>query len=153
MKKLTITLSAMLLSLTAHSQQFQQEYGNARKAYVETIALPNHADSYYLPGENATLEIIVKEGGNPINGTKVYYKTGKEMLLPAAMDSTVFTNGKAIISMGTMQEPGFLACQYEFSVAGKKYGDLVKLAFTPEKIKAYTEMPKDFEKFWQKVLK
>ena len=153
MKKLTISLVTMLLSLTAHSQHFQQEYGNARKAYVETIAIPNHADSYYLPGENATLEIIVREGGNPLNGTKVYYKTGKEMLLPAAMDSTVFTNGKAVISMGTMQEPGFLACQYEFSVAGKKYGDLVKLAFAPERIKAYTEMPKDFEKFWQKALK
>jgi cephalosporin-C deacetylase-like acetyl esterase len=54
--------------------------------------------------------------------------------------------------MGTMKEPGFLACQYEFMAGGKKKGDLVKLAYAPERIRSYTQMPKDFEAFWRKAM-
>ena len=149
----TISALAVSLALTAQAQTFQQEFGNPRKSFVQVVAMPSHGNSTYTVGEAATLCITALEGGSPLNGTKVYYKTGPEMLLPEGRDSVVFADGKAQIPLGTMQEPGFLACQYEFTAAdGKRYSDLVKVAFSPEAITSYTPMPQDFGQFWQQAL-
>jgi len=75
------------------------------------------------------------------------------MMTPEVQDSVPFTDGEAQIPMGTLSEPGFKACKYEFSVDGKKYGDLVKVAFSPEEITSFTPVPADFEKFWKAALK
>ena len=154
MKRLFV-LSLLCCGLVAAiAQQFVQEFGNPRKVFVETIATPDHADSYYSIGQPAALRVIAREGGVPVHGTMLRYKVGPEMFLPEAYDSVAFVNGEALVRMGTMQEPGFLACQYEFKTAdGKTQKDLVKVAYLPEKIKAFTSMPKDFEQFWQKALK
>lgn len=144
----------LFLASPLSAQKFAQEFGNPRKVFVETVATPNHADSHYAVGQQATLHIVAREGGVPVQGTMVRYKVGPEMLLPETYDSTAFVNGEATIVMGTMREPGFLACQYEFKTAdGKMQKDLVKLAFSPEQIKSFTPMPKDFEQFWQKAVK
>lgn len=160
MRKMGITLMVLMVCMAVsqpiamQAQQFQQEFGNPRKVFVETVAMPNHADSHYSLGQQATLRIVAREGGVPLQGTTVRYKVGPEMLLPEAYDSTAFVNGEATIVMGTMQEPGFLACQYEFKTSdGKMQKDLVKLAFSPEHIKTFTPMPEDFGQFWQKALK
>jgi cephalosporin-C deacetylase-like acetyl esterase len=156
MLKKLILLSFIVLSmpLTLPAQQFAQEFGNPRKQFVQVVATPNHADSRYAVGQTALLRIAAQEGGVPLDGTKVYFKVGPEMFLPAGRDSVVFSDGEALIPMGTLTDPGFLACQYEFVTAdGKKYSDLVKLAFSPEQIQTFTPMPKDFEQFWQKALK
>ena len=154
MKRQLLLLLAGLMVISMQAQQFQQEFGNPRKPFVQVVAMPNHADSRYAVGQTATLRISAQEGGVPLNDTKVYYKVGPEMLLPAGRYSVSFVDGEAVIALGTMQEPGFLACQYEFvTVDGKKYSDLVKLAFSPEQIKTFTPMPKDFGQFWQKALK
>ena len=153
MKKLTIILSC-LSAVAAQAQKFGQEFGNPRKPFVQVVATPNHADSHYAVGQTALLRITAQEGGASINGSKVYYKVGPEMMLPEGRDSIAFVDGEALIPMGTMTKPGFLACQYEFVTSdGKKYSDLVKLAFSPEDIETFTQMPKDFEQFWQKALK
>lgn len=141
-----------LMAITAHAQRFQQEFGNPRKDYVEFVATPNHPDSRYQPGQTATLRIVAREGGRPLDGEKVIYRVGPEMLLPAQSDTAVFVAGEATLCMGSMQDPGFLACKYEFSVEGKKYGDMVKVAYTPEQIKTFTPMPQDFDKFWSKTV-
>ena len=139
---------------SVYAQHFTSEYGTPRKAFVETIAMPNHADSKYSLGQQACLNIVAREGGKPVQGTMIRYKVGQEMFMPEAYDSVAFVNGEATINMGTMTEPGFLACQYEFKTAdGKTSKDLVKLAFSPEQIESFTPMPKDFNTFWQKALK
>ena len=135
------------------AQGFRQEYGDARKTFVETVATPDHADSRYGLGQPAALRVVAREGGVPLEGTTIYYKVGSEMYLPEHYDSTAFVGGEAVLQMGTMQEPGFLACQYEFRAGGKTYKDLVKVAYEPEAIRTFTPMPKDFEAFWQKALK
>jgi cephalosporin-C deacetylase-like acetyl esterase len=155
MKRLVFGMMAVLfLGVSANAQRFQQEYGNPRKNFVETVAVPNHADSRYSLGQTATLRLVAREGGVPLQGTAVRYKVGPEMLLPKDRDSVRFVNGEAEIVMGTMTEPGFLACEYEFRAAdGKTYKDLVKVAYAPEALESFTPMPKDFEPFWQKALK
>ena len=152
--KTIVALGLLAVSSGSMAQKFQQEFGNPRKIFVETVATPDHADSYYRLGQPATLRITAREGGVPVDGTTVRYKVGPEMWLPETYDSATFVGGEALIRMGTMTEPGFLACQYEFRAAdGKTYRDLVKVAYNPEQIKTYTPMPKDFETFWQKALK
>lgn len=154
MRKWIFSLMSAVLPVAMQAQTFQQEFGNSRKVFVETVAMPNHADSHYAVGQQATLRVAAREGGVPLQGTMLRYKVGPEMLLPETYDSVAFVNGEATIAMGTMTEPGFLACQYEFKTAdGKKQTDLVKLAFSPDAIESYTTMPKDFEQFWQKALK
>ena len=154
MMKNVFTILLLAASLSLHAQKFQQEFGNPRKPFVEAIATPNHADSYYHTGQSATLRIVAREGGVPLDGTILRYKVGPEMWLPEQWDSTRFVGGEALVHMGTMKEPGFLACQYEFSTSdGKTTKDLVKLAYNPEQIKTLTPMPQDFRQFWQKALK
>lgn len=153
-QKTVLTAVAALMALTATAQKFQQEFGNARKQFVETIATPNHPDSHYSMGQQATLRVVAREGGMPVEGRTIYYRKGHEMMLPESTDSATFVAGEALVPVGTMSEPGFLACEYWFKAAdGKTYRDLVKLAYAPSQIKALTPMPQDFEKFWQKVVK
>lgn len=154
MKRLFFLSVIVWCTIFAIGQKFQQEFSNPRKPFVEIIATPDHPDSYYRLGQPAMLRVIVREGGVPVNGTILRYKVASEMFLPEQSDSVFFVNGEALVSMGTMTEPGFLACQYEFRAAdGKNYKDLVKVAYEPEKIESFTPMPKDFDQFWQKALK
>ncbi|MBP5508296.1 MAG: hypothetical protein J6Y23_10740 [Prevotella sp.] len=73
MKKNILAILLLTASLTLHAQKFQQEFGNPRKAFVETIATPNHPDSYYHRGQSATLRIIAREGGVPLEGNILLY--------------------------------------------------------------------------------
>ena len=153
MKKIFISCAlSFILALHVSAQKFQQEFGNPRKNYVESVAMPDQADSCYHVGQSATLKIMAKEGGRPLNGVMLRYKTGPEMFLPEQFDSVPFVAGTAVIPMGTMTEPGFLACQYEFMAGGKKQTDLVKLAFDPTRIRSFSDNPKDFDQFWKKAL-
>ena len=148
MRQCLLLLPVFLIGMTVQAQQFRLEFGNARKPFVETVAVPNHPDSYYRLGQQAQLTVTAREGGVPVSGTTIYYKAGPEMLLPEAPDSTTFADGQAVLPMGTMTEPGFLACQYEWrSKDGKVHKDLVKVAYEPEAIRTYTEMPADFRQF------
>jgi len=154
-QRLSIGVLALCCWLgTVSGQHFQQEFGNARKPFVEVMAVPDHADHRYCLGQPARLRISARLGGQPISdGTVVRYRTGPEMLPAAKQDSTVFTGGEATIVMGTMTEPGFLACQYEYMADGQRHGDLVKVAFEPERIATLTPLPHDFDRFWQQALK
>jgi cephalosporin-C deacetylase-like acetyl esterase len=151
--RLLLLLLFTVLTHIAHAQAFQQEFGNARKPFVETVATPNHPDHLYLPGQQATLRLVAYEGGMPVCGTTVYYQVGPEMMPPVKTDSATFVNGEALLTLGTLLEPGFLACRYEFKGAdGKTCKDLVKLAYSPEHIQSFTPQPKDFSLFWKKAL-
>ncbi len=151
MKRLAGLLALAPLCLTAGAQRFQQEFGDARKPYVETVATPDHADSHYRLGQPATLRIVAREGGVPLDGAWVRYQAGPEMLATGC-DSVRFAGGEALIPMGTLQEPGFLACSYEFRAGGRRVRDIVKVAYEPERIRSFTPMPRDFRKFWSKAL-
>ena len=136
-----VMLSCVTFNLNA---QFQPQ----RHPYVEYLITLDRHDRTYKVGEKPQIKIEAYQAGIPLDGVTVKYCTGKEMLLPAMSDSTLFVNGVATIDMGTMTEPGFRECNLSFSVAGQKFDDVVKAAFEPERIKSFTKMPKDFKKFW-----
>ena len=114
MNRVVVVFFCLICCVSLSAQQFRQEFGDPRKAFVEVVATPDHGDSYYRQGQPATLRIYAREGGVPLNGVTVKYRVGREMYLPKDADSTMFVGGEAVIRMGTMTEPGFLACKYEF---------------------------------------
>lgn len=121
--KHSLLFLSLLFALTTAAQQFQQEFGAARKPFLEVMAVPDHPDSHYSLGEPASLRITVREGGCPLHHAALRYKVGKEMFLPALWDTLTIINGEAIIPMGTLHEPGFLACQWEMDIDGKRQHD------------------------------
>lgn len=153
MRYLFRVLLVFFCSATAFAQSFRQEFGAPRKVFAEVVAVPDHADNNYKLGQQSTLRILAHRGGVPVDGVAVKYWVGPEMFLPEHADSTAFVNGEAVIKIGTMSEPGFLSCKYEFSLDGKQYRDLHKVAYEPDKIRTFTDMPSDFDTFWAKAMK
>ena len=153
MKYIVWLLLTFIFSTTAFAQSFRQEFGAPRKNFAEVMVVPDHADCCYMLGQQSSLRIIAQRGGVPVDGVVVRYRVGPEMFLPEHADSTVFRNGEAVINTGTMAEPGFMACNYEFILDGKRYRDLYKVAYEPERIRTFTDMPSDFDTFWDKTLK
>ncbi|NPD92139.1 acetylxylan esterase [Xylanibacter muris] len=143
----------LLLGIALTAIQASAQFSKPRRQYVEYIVSTNNPSRNYELNENASLKIEAYKGGIPLNGVKVYYKTGDEMMTPEKNDSAVFNNGVATINLGTRKEPGFKACDLKFTVYDKTYKDLVKVGFAPEKIKPFTAMPEDFDKFWNKAIK
>jgi cephalosporin-C deacetylase-like acetyl esterase len=62
-------------------------------------------------------------------------------------------NGRAKINIGTRKQPGFRDLRLRVTVDGKEYRHHIKVGFSPEQIKPYTQEPKDFMTFWDANLK
>ncbi|MBO4451023.1 MAG: acetylxylan esterase [Bacteroidaceae bacterium] len=146
-----ILLFAMLFvvwTLNSHAQ-----YAGDRHQYVEYLVNVNHPNRTFQTGEEAIITIQAQKGGIPLDGVKIRYSVGDEMVLPAPNQSTMFKQGVATISMGTASAPGFRECDFEFDVFGKTYKDVVKVGFDIAAIRPFTTMPADFGKFWQQEIK
>lgn len=144
----------LLMAIAIVSLCAQAQVSPPKRSFLEYLITPSNPSREYALGEQAQLRIEAYEGGIPKNGTYVYYRVGNEMFLPSEYDSIPFSNGSAIIDLGTMTKPGFRAADvYFISSEGKKIKDLVKVAFAPENIETYATMPKDFTRFWDNTLK
>lgn len=124
-----------------------------RREYMEYLISTNHADRNYLTGQQAYVKIQAFAGGVPVEDVYVHYTHGDEMMAQSASDSILIQGGEALIPMGTRHQPGFRTCHLKFQVDGQEYKDMVKIAFSPERIQPVIPMPEDFEKFWKKTLK
>lgn len=124
-----------------------------KRDYVEFLTTTNQPDRTYQPGEEARLRIQAYAGGLPLDQVTVHYTVGGEMLPAERTDSVTLRNGEATLSLGTSDTPGFRTCQYHFDVAGKRYKELVKVAFAPEQIQPTIPYPEDFQAFWSRTLK
>ncbi len=144
--------SVIMLLFTCCSLSAAAQFSKAKRDYVEYIITTDHKDRNYNTGEEAIIKIEAYKGGIPVDGVKVYYSTGDEMM-PYKKDSATFRNGTATVAMGTRSEPGFRSCNLNFTVYGKTIKDLVKVAYSPQYIKSLTPMPEDFDKFWQNTMR
>ncbi len=115
------------------------------------LTLPDHADWLYQTGEQAKVEVCFCKYGVPRDG-EVKYEIGNDMLPADKQGSVVLKNGRAVITMGTRKTPGFRDLRLTFSLDGKKCQHHVKVGFSVDKIRPYTQEPNDFESFWQKNL-
>ncbi|WP_294606623.1 acetylxylan esterase [uncultured Bacteroides sp.] len=142
-KNLLVLLFALLFPLS-----FVIAENYPYRSDVLWVTVPNHADWIYKIGERATVEVQFYKYGIPQDGVTVSYEIGGDMMPAETSGSVTLKKGKAVIPIGTMKEPGFRDCRMTATVDGKSYKHHVKVGFSPENIKPYTQMPKDFNEFW-----
>lgn len=117
------------------------------------VTEPDHPDWIYRTGEKVKIKISLFKYGIPQDGITVNYETGSELMPSDKTGSITLKNGKAEINIGTLDKPGFRDCIFSVMINGKKYSHHVKVGFSPDKIKPYTEMPDGFMDFWKNNIK
>ena len=144
---LLLTLHFILCSLYAsalHAENYPY------RSDVLWVTVPDHADWIYKTGEKAKVEVQFYKYGIPQDGVTVNYELGGDLMPADTKGSVVLKDGRAVIPVGTMNVPGFRDCRLTAKVDGKTYRHHIKVGFSPEKIEPYTQMPADFDEFWQR---
>jgi cephalosporin-C deacetylase-like acetyl esterase len=146
LKALGLSLALLLLPGKAPAENYPY------RSDLLWVTVPNHADWLYQVGEKATVELQLYRYGIPQDGVKVSYELGGDMMPADAKGEVTLKDGKATIAVGTMKSPGFRDCRLTATFNGKKYTHHVKVGFSPEKLTPYTQLPADFNEFWNKNL-
>jgi len=142
MKRFIICILCVVSALlNAHSENYPY-----RADYL-WVTVPDHAEWLYKTGEKAVVEVQFYKYGIPRNGV-VEYQIGDDMMEPDLNGSVTLKGGRANIAVGTRKTPGFRDVQMSIKVDGKTYSHHVKVGFSPEKIKPFTDEPEDFVDFW-----
>ena len=145
MRKLIVFICVICFSLIAQAENYPH-----RSDYL-WLTVPNHADWLYKVGEKAKVEVTFCLYGIP-QDVEVQYEIGPDEMPSTTKGKAMLKNGRAIIDMGTMKQPGFLDLRLTASIADKKYKHHVKVGFSPELLKPFTKNPSDFDAFWKSNL-
>ena len=146
MKKQLLT-TAILALMAMNMHVAMAENYPYRSDYLWTT-LPDHADWLYKTGEKAKVEVNFSLYGMPQN-VEVNYEIGPDMMPATSKGKVTLKNGRAVIDMGTMKQPGFLDLRLTAVKDDKKYQHHVKVGFSPDQLKPYTKNPSDFDAFWK----
>lgn len=147
--RLLFRVTVLLLTLCCLPSASAENYPY-RSDYL-WLTVPNHADWLYKTGEKAKVEVTFCLYGIPQN-VEVSYEIGPDMMPATSHGKVMLKNGRAVIDMGTMKQPGFLDLKLTAVLDGNKYQHHVKVGFSPEQLKPYTKNPADFDIFWQKAI-
>ena len=116
------------------------------------VTVPDHADWLYKTGEQAKVEVQFLKYGVPCDGT-VEYAIGTDLLEADTHGKAELRGGRCTINMGTATRPCFRDLRLQLTVGGKTYHHHVKVGFSPEQIKPFTQQPSDFQAYWQQCLR
>jgi len=147
--KTIFLLLAFILAMNMSGVQNIKAENYPYKSDYLWLTVPDHADWLYQIGENAKVEVSFCKYGVPRDG-ELKYSIGNDMLQPDKHGSVKLKNGCAVINMGTKKTPGFRDMKLSVSLDGKTYEHHIKVGFSVDKIKPYTQEPQDFRSFWQK---
>lgn len=147
--KTIFLLLAFVLAMNMSGVQNIKAENYPYKSDYFWLTVPDHADWLYQTGENAKVEVSFCKYGIPRDG-ELKYSIGNDMLQPDKHGSVKLKNGRAVINMGTKKTPGFRDMKLSVSLDGKTYEHHIKVGFSVDKIKPYTQEPQDFRSFWQK---
>ena len=144
---LTLTfLVSSILSAAAQPQNYPY-----RSDYL-WVTVPDHADWTYKTGEQATVEVQFYKYGIPRDGI-VEYGIGSDLIADDTQGKAELKNGRCTIKMGTARKPCFRDLRLRLHLDGTTYQHHVKVGFSPEDIRPYTQQPKDFRLFWDEAVK
>ncbi|MBQ8158232.1 MAG: acetylxylan esterase [Prevotella sp.] len=147
MKKILLSLIWCLISVVS----LAVENYPYRSDYL-WVTVPDHADWIYKAGEQATVEVQFYKYGIPRDGI-VEYGIGNDLMPDDTSGKAELRNGRCTIKMGTVSQPCFRDLRLRLKLDGTTYQHHVKVGFSPEKIRPYTQQPKDFRQFWDEALK
>lgn len=140
---LTLILLVTVWCLSAENYPYRSD--------VLWVTIPSHANWLYKTGEKASVEVEFYKYGIPCDGVEVAYELGGDLMPADAHGRVMLKNGRAVISVGTMLKPGFRDCRLTAVVDGKTYKHHVKVGFSPEQLRPYTQFPSDFKTFWDEA--
>jgi len=118
---------------------------------IKVSIAPDHPDWTYKTGEQVQFRVQITKNSEPVQNVQIRYEVGPEVMPPVKKDSLLLKDGNIVIKGGTMKEPGFLRCTVTAEVDGYRYRALATAGFDPHLIKPYTELPADFNEFWEKA--
>ena len=118
---------------------------------VKVIVAPDHVNWEYKIGEPVKFTITVLQSGNPLKNAQMKYEVMPEKMLVTKTETLTLANGSKIVEGGTLKKPGFLRCTATVTVDGKEYVGLATAGFEPFKIAPTTNVPADFQAFWDKA--
>ena len=143
---LFIALINVFLTFTTVAQN-----SPAPRKLIEFVLTPDVADWNYKVNQNAAVQVSVYKYGIPLKDATVTYEIGPEMLPAEKKGNLVLKDGQGKIDLGTSREPGFRQLVVRTEYGGHSYSDLVKVAYSPEKIEPTVTLPADFKQFWDKA--
>ncbi|MDQ3290658.1 MAG: acetylxylan esterase [Bacteroidota bacterium] len=153
MKQLLPCQNAILKWLFAHFLFLLCLTGAAqpKEEIVKVVVAPDHVNWEYKTGEPVKFTITVLQYGNPLPNAKIKYEVMPEKMEPTKKETLTLSDGRKVVDGGTMNKPGFLRCTATATVDGKEYVGLATAGFDPFKIEPTTNVPADFQAFWDKA--
>ncbi|PSR57224.1 acetylxylan esterase [Adhaeribacter arboris] len=125
--------------------------GQPTEKIVKVVVAPDHANWEYKTGEPVKFTITVLQYGHPLPNVKVKYEVMPEKMSATKTETLTLANGSKVVAGGTLKKPGFLRCMATATVEGKEYIGLATAGFDPLKIEPTTNVPADFQAFWDKA--
>ena len=145
-KKLFFSLTCCLLSIATWAVE-----NYPYKSDYLWVTVPNHANWIYKTGEQATVEVQFYKYGIPRDGT-VEYSIGDDLMADDTHGTVQLRGGRCSIKMGTSHKPGFRDLRLRLKLDSTTYEHHVKVGFSPEQIRPFTQQPRDFRHFWKEAL-
>jgi cephalosporin-C deacetylase-like acetyl esterase len=143
MKRFILSFFLILLILPAKAQ--------IRGNNIVVTVTPDHRDWNYAAGEKAHFRVSVLKSGTLLPDAVIDYEAGPVMYPTVKKSGVKLSKGETQLS-GTMSQPGAYRLKVTAHVDGKDYEGLCTALFSPEKLRPYTQEPKDFDSFWRNAL-
>lgn len=150
MKNLIRITALLLLGVILSSPLRAQR--SREHTYVKILLTPNHADWNYRVGEKPEFTVSVIKDNFPQKNVEVTYEWGPDMLKPVTQGKLDTGEGCRKLTVDGMDKPGFMALTAKVRIGGINYSNYIKVAFSPDKIQPFAQLPADFDEFWEQTL-
>lgn len=141
-RKLLFPLVFMLLTMQLFAQPVRQ--------LVQVVVTPDKADWNYKTNERAVFSVTVFRNNVPLDGIEIKYTIQPELMPAIEEGKLLLKNGVAHVKAPGFNAFGFLRCTASVEVDGKTYSSYATAAYEPDKIEPTTNLPDDFQAFWEK---
>lgn len=121
------------------------------KKLVEVLVAPTDPDWTYEKGDRADFEVRVMKNGQLLPGVTIHYQIGPEQMPAEEENDLLLKEGSEVIKGIKLKNPGFIRCEVSVDYQGITYRGWGTAGYDPEKIEPATEMPEDFDAFWDKA--
>lgn len=146
-KRITVQSFIILIFLLSFNS-----FSQPKQAEIQVIVAPENEDWNYKFGENINFQVEVLKYGNPLQNIKAEYIILPEKMDPIKKGFIDLINGKALIDAGSFQEACFMRCSVIVNIKGKDYIGYATAGIEPDKIEPTTDVPEDFDLFWNNNL-
>jgi cephalosporin-C deacetylase len=111
---------------------------------------PDHADCLYSLGDTAEFVITAQDLGKKGKSIPLQYRLSEDGARTLAQGEVKLTDGRAKLK-GTLDRPGFLRCELNWTNGPDTAGAVAGCGFSVESIRSTGRLPGDFLRFWREA--